>query len=86
MYCKKCGKEIWQGSIYCVDCAKIEARLVDRPSRDELKELIRTMPFTKIGKKFGVSDNAIRKWCISMDLPSKSLEIKKYADEDWELI
>jgi uncharacterized protein YjcR len=48
--------------------------------------LIRTIPFTKIGEKFGISDNAIRKWCDSYNLPRKSTEIKKYTDEEWELI
>ena len=31
-------------------------RKAERPSRDELKVLIRTLPFTKIGQKFNVSD------------------------------
>ena len=44
------------------------------------------MPFTQIGKKYGVSDNAVRKWCDFYDLPRKSTEIKKYTDQDWELI
>ena len=55
-------------------------------TREELKILIRTIPFTKIGEKFGISDNAIRKWCDSYNLPRKSTEIKKYTDEEWELI
>ena len=85
-YCKECGVEIWRGSTYCPTCAKIKSRLIERPSRNELKNLIRTVPFTKLGKKFGVSDNTIRKWCIAVGLPSKSAEIKKYTNEEWELI
>lgn len=46
-------------------------RTVDRPSRDELKQLIRTKPFLQIGKMYGVSDNAIRKWCDFENLPRK---------------
>ena len=30
-----------------------------------------------------VSDNAIRKWCIGYELPSKKKDIKKYSDEEW---
>ena len=41
-------------------------------TREELKELIRNKPFTQIGAKFGVSDNAIRKWCDKFDLPRKT--------------
>ena len=52
-------------------------------TREELKNLIRTMPFTKIGEKFNVSDNAIRKWCDKYNLPRKSSDIKKYSDEEW---
>lgn len=44
------------------------------------------MPFTKIGQQFGVTDNAIRKWCVSEGLPSKSKDIKTYSDKEWELI
>ena len=39
--------------------------------------MIRTMPFTVIGQQFGVSDNAIRKWCKKYNLPSTKEEIKK---------
>ena len=48
--------------------------------------MIRTRAFTSIAKDFGVSDNAIRKWCVSEGLPSKSKDIKIYSDEEWELI
>ena len=42
------------------------------------------MPFTQIGKEFGVSDNAIRKWCDKYGLPRRVSDIKKYSDKDWE--
>lgn len=77
-YCSECGKEITRDSQsgLCVSCMNIATRVVERPSRQELKQLIREMPFTQIGKKFGVSDNTIRKWCISANLPSRAKEIK----------
>lgn len=34
--------------------------------------MIRIMPFTKIAENFGVSDNAIRKWCDAEKLPRKT--------------
>lgn len=61
-------------------------RKVNRCSRDELKQLIRTTPFVKIGKQFGVSDNAIRKWCDFYNLPRRICDIKKYTDEEWATI
>ena len=85
-YCKFCGVEVYQGNDCCKKCSDLQRRMVERPSRKELKNLIRTTPFTQIGAKYGVSDNAIRKWCISENLPSKSTEIKKISDEEWEKI
>lgn len=86
-YCKDCGKEISRGAIRCEACnRKIKRVVQDRPSREELKQLIRTTPFVKIGEKFGVSDNSIRKWCISENLPSKVSKIKQYTNEEWDKI
>ena len=54
--------------------------------KEKLKKMIRTMTFVKIGEMYGVSDNAIRKWCDKFSLPRKSSEIKKYSDDDWSKI
>ena len=54
--------------------------------RDELKVLIRTTSFTAIGKKYGVSDNAVRKWCKTCNLPYRKKDINSYSDEEWEKI
>ena len=87
VYCQRCGKEISdKRATYCSECAHLMSRVCDRPERDELKELIRTLPFTRIAEKYGVSDNAIRKWCIAYNLPSKKTEINKISDEDWDKI
>lgn len=64
----------------------LRMRTVERPTRDELKKLIRTTPFTTIGKIYSVSDNAIKKWCDRYGLPRKKNEIVSYSDEEWELI
>lgn len=87
-YCIDCGKPVSKMNGRCASCAaKLQPRVVeDRPNREELKEMIRTMPFTAIGKKYGVTDNAIRKWCDSYNLPRKSSEIKKYSAEEWALV
>lgn len=85
-FCIDCGKEIHYGSTRCLPCENAH-RVKEKPvSREELKQLIRTTPFTTIGKMFGVSDNAIRKWCKSYGLPSKSGDIKKFSNQEWELI
>ena len=61
----------------------IQKRVAERPDRDTLKNLIRTTSFLQIGKKYNVSDNAVRKWCIAYNLPSKVSIIKTISDEDW---
>lgn len=87
-YCCDCGTEIYPGSTRCNACrGRHTANNHELPiGRDELKQLIRTTPFTKIGIQFGVSDNAIRKWCDKYKLPRKAGDIKKYTDTEWESI
>ena len=85
-YCIDCGKKITYKGTRCKTCAAIASRNVDRPAREELKQLIRTNSFVSLGKRYGVSDNAIRKWCKNYGLPSKSSDIKKMSDDEWALI
>lgn len=84
--CPICGAPVWKTGNLCVQCYHIQNRKSERPNRDTLKQLIRTTPFTVIGKKFGVTDNAIRKWCDAENLPRRSREIKQYTDEEWNKI
>ncbi len=86
IHCKLCGKNITHKASYCSSCWKIVNRKVERPSRNEIKKMIRTMPFTTIGKKYGVNDNTIRKWCIAYKLPKRKKDIENYTDREWELI
>ena len=85
-YCTLCGKELKTHSTYCQECAKLLQRKVERPSREELKQMIRTIPFTKIGLIYNVQDNSIRKWCDNYHLPRTKREINNYSDEEWETI
>lgn len=84
--CKKCGKIISSNAEHCEICSKEMRRKTSRPTREELKILIKNMPFTQIGEKFGVSDNTIRKWCNSYNLPNTKKIINNYSDEEWDLI
>ena len=85
-YCENCGKEITYGSVLCRKCYGEKQRVVERPSREELKKLIRTTSFLELGRRFGVSDAAIKKWCKAYSLPHLKGEIKKYTDEEWKKI
>lgn len=84
--CIDCGKTITKQAIRCNSCEN-KSRIQEKPiSREELKQLIRTQPFTQIGLQFNVSDNTIRKWCDFYNLPRKKTEINKYSDEEWRQV
>lgn len=84
--CKGCGKKISSGAKYCSECWSIINRKVERPDRESLKDLIRTLPFTKIGEQYGVSDNTIRKWCDNYGLPRTKKDISAFSDFEWEKV
>ena len=85
-YCKDCGAIISSGAERCKNCDNVVRRIVERPEREKLKEIIRTKPFTRIAFDYKVSDNAIRRWCDSYCLPRTKKEINSYSDEEWELL
>ena len=66
-YCQYCGKELskeQRRNKYCsLECAH-KANGSKRPDMlillEDFKEL---KSFVQVGKKYGVSDNAVRKWC-----------------------
>ena len=63
----------------CLECsniAKENLRKVNRPSKEDLNNMIRSMPFTKIAEKYGVTDNTVRKWCKSYGLPYRRKDIR----------
>lgn len=87
-FCLDCGKKISKNSLRCCSCEgnRRKKENILPVIRDELKDLIRTIPFTTIGKQFNVSDNAVRKWCDKYHLPRTKKEINSYSDEEWKLI
>ena len=85
-YCKSCGKLLNNNSTYCLECGYKIQRITERPTRQELKNLIRTLPFTQIGIKYQVSDNTIRKWCDKYNLPRRKSDIQQYSDVEWSKI
>jgi len=64
--CEECGKDFINGSknSKCcgAKCSKKSQRKVERPAKEELQHLIEITSWVQIGKKYGVSDNTIRKW------------------------
>ncbi len=57
-----CCNDVY-GTKYCSsECSHLCQRKVKRPSKENLRIMMDDMPVVAIGKKYGVSDNAIRKW------------------------
>lgn len=59
-----------------------DGTLIVMPSK---KDLIRVMiennlTFTRVGKHYSVSDNAVRKWCIKYGIPHKRKELKEWFE------
>lgn len=75
--CPVCGKnEINLQSKMCIECRGAERRK-NIPDREELKSLVMSHPFTRIGARYHVSDSAVRKWCKLYGLPSTKRDIKQ---------
>lgn len=63
--CIACGKRLKGNSAsYCSTTCRGDAqRKISWPSREELRVLVWKYPTTYIAKRYGVSDNAVAKWC-----------------------
>lgn len=77
-YCVDCGKEISAAAERCPECAAKASRIVERPSAEELKQLLLNYNgnFVQTGKIFNVTDNTIRKWCKGYGLPFHTKDYK----------
>lgn len=75
LYCKVCEAVLQDKQKECCSdsCAKFIRRKVERPSAEQLAEDIRTLSWLAIGRKYGVSDNAARKWARKYGLLSPTL-------------
>jgi hypothetical protein len=60
--CPKCGKQIDKRSKTCIDCYSLNQRKFIRPNINELNNDVLLMGYSATGRKYGVSDNTIRKW------------------------
>lgn len=58
----ECGNEIHIKSEKCLKCTSLSNRTVERPTYEFLLKEIKETNYCAVGRKYGVSDNAIRKW------------------------
>ena len=80
--CADCGDLIAKDENYCIKCVN-KSMSYHKPTRDELKGIIRSMSFIDVAKKYGVTDSMIRKWFAEYGLPTSRLKISSYTDEEW---
>jgi predicted nucleic acid-binding Zn ribbon protein len=87
--CVICGKKITPGKQYCAECSHIMHRKIKRPDPLELARLICTLGFEEVGRQFGVSGNAIKKWCSEYGMPKNKIEVfgwyKEHVNDRSEL-
>lgn len=79
LFCKECGCQITKDADthMCHSCYSKTIRKVERPSKEELEKLLRQYNFSRVGRIFGVSDQAIRKWCKNYGMSTKAKDYKE---------
>ena len=77
-FCIDCGIKIQAQSIRCQECHSKTLRKVERPSARILAQEIIDSNFTKVAKKYNVTDNAIRKWCVAYGIPKNKKDLKEW--------
>lgn len=91
--CKECGKTITYGTknLLCKDCywkqnraskatkIKDEKQKREIPSKEILQEYLKTKSYLQIGRIYGVTDNAVRRWCkkYGILLTPEQMKIRK---------
>jgi hypothetical protein len=66
--CPQCDKEVFGTKFCSTECASLAHRKVARPRKKTLEKLLKDMSYCAIGRKYGVTDNAVRKWAKGYDL------------------
>lgn len=78
--CPCCGKRKSQGAEFCFDCRQ-QKRRINLPDKRTLIQDLQHLSILAIGKKYGVSDNAVRKWLKIYNLPYKHSDITLFRQQ-----
>ena len=72
--CVDCGVLLYDNhGKRCVPCSRVHSRKVKRPILSTLMDDLKTLSFVKVGKKYGVCDNTIRKWLKAYGVDPKTI-------------
>jgi transposase len=77
--CIDCEKDIQRKSKRCKKCAGIKnnsGKRANWPSYEELKNHLDKLPYTEVGKIYGVSDNTIREWKKKMSATTSTFKVE----------
>ena len=105
--CKKCFQDLFKHKkiedVYKNNEIKVSTKKLNKvinkikkeskcPTKDELIASFKNLgSFRAVGKKYHVSDNAVRKWCVKYELPVKAKKMREYlrneyGDLQWSFI
>lgn len=76
LICPVCGKVKDYHANMCIDCY-LKQKVSRIPEKSVLLKLLLEYSMTQIGKMYGVSSNAVKRWCLKYDLPYLKSEIAK---------
>lgn len=83
--CLICGNKISAKYQYCNHCVQKvngnKIRKAARPTSLELARMIKECGFETIGEKYGVTGNAVRKWCKAYGIPHTKKELIIWYNE-----
>ena len=86
-FCIDCGKPITAGATRCIPCNEINSRKVERPSPMVLAKEILDWGFSATARKYGVTDNAIKKWCVAYGMGKLKHEVAVwYSKQNGDLV
>ena len=70
--CRICGEAIKSSKktvAHCsMRCSQLQFRKAERPTKEQLQEMVWNKPVTQIAKQYGVTDNAVKKWLRSYSI------------------
>jgi group I intron endonuclease len=89
-HCAICGTVIENRHTHCVKCSNkinnAKLRRAERPETLELAKMIIEYGFVKVGERFSVSDNAIKKWLKNDGVPYKKQELIDWYNKQMGIV
>lgn len=84
-YCPLCGKVISKTATLCIKCSNQNKHYESKiqPLEQLVEDLKELQSYSKIGLKYGVRDNTIKKWFIKYGLPNNIKELTEFIKKNF---